>query len=54
MTIVEIQTRQTESAIDYLKKNMRKQDVIVFSGGGYIGDEYIEVYMPLKKILKTF
>lgn len=54
VTIVEIQTRQTESAIDYLKKNMRKQDVIVFSGGGYIGDEYIEVYMPLKKILKTF
>lgn len=54
VTIVEIQTGQTESAIDYLRKNIRKQDLIVLSGGGYIGDEYIEVYTPLKRILKEF
>jgi len=54
VTIVEIQTGQTESAIDYLKKNIRKQDLIILSGGGYIGDEYIEVYTPLKRIFKEF
>lgn len=54
ITIVEVQTGQTESAIDYLRKNIRKQDLIILSGGGYIGDEYIEVYTPLKRILKEF
>lgn len=54
VTLVEVQTGQTESAIDYLRKNIRKQDLIVLSGGGYIGDEYIEVYTPLKRILKEF
>lgn len=54
VAIVEIQTGQTESAIGYLRKNIRKQDLLIFSGGGYIGDEYIEVYTPLKRILKEF
>lgn len=52
--IVEIQTGQTESAIDYLRESIREQDLIALSGGGYIGDEYIEVYSPLKQILKEF
>ena len=54
ISIVEIQTRQTENAIDIVKKNIRKQDLIVLSGGGYIGDEYIEVYRPLLRIMKKF
>lgn len=54
VNIIEIKTSQTEAAILYLKKKIRKQDMIILSGGGYIGDEYIEVYSPLKKILKEF
>jgi pyruvyl transferase EpsI len=54
VNIVEIQTGQTEAALVYLKKNIRKQDLIILSGGGYIGDEYIEIYSPLKKILRVF
>lgn len=54
VNIVEIRTNQTESAILYLKKNIKENDIIILSGGGYIGDEYIEIYSPLKKILKYF
>lgn len=53
-TIVEITTSQTESAISWLKGKIRSDDLIVLSGGGYIGDEYIEIYKPLLRILKQF
>ena len=52
--IIEIKVAQTESAIVWLKKNIRKQDLIILSGGGYLGDEYIEVYLPLIRIIKLF
>lgn len=52
--IVEIKTSQTESAIDIIKERIQKKDIVVLSGGGYIGDEYIEVYKPLLRILKNF
>lgn len=52
--IVEILTRESESAIRQLKKKIRKQDLIILSGGGYLGDEYVEVYSPMCRLLKTF
>lgn len=54
VNIHEVSVSQTESAVDFLKKNVKGTDIIVLSGGGYIGDEYVEVYYPLKKILKNF
>lgn len=53
-SLIEILTRQSESAIRVLRKYIRKQDVIVLSGGGYLGDEYIEAYAPMCKLLKCF
>ena len=52
--IVEVQTGQTENAINVVKKNIRQQDIIILSGGGYIGDEYIEIYNPLLRMMKVF
>lgn len=52
--IIEIQTGQTENAINVVKKNIRQRDIIILSGGGYVGDEYIEVYKPLLRIIKKF
>lgn len=52
--IVDILVKDTESAIYFLKKNIRNQDIIILSGGGYIGDEYIEIYQPIKRMLKIF
>lgn len=54
VNIVDIPVKNTESAICFLKKNIRNQDIIILSGGGYIGDEYIEVYQPIKKMLRIF
>lgn len=53
-SLIEILVRQSESAIRVLRKYIRKQDVIVLSGGGYLGDEYIETYAPICNILKYF
>jgi len=51
----EIIVSDTVVGIKELKKiKDLKEFTIVLSGGGYIGDEYIEVYLPLKEILKTF
>lgn len=52
--IVEIKTSQVENAIIVVKKYIRENDIIILSGGGYIGDEYIEVYKPLLRLLKNF
>ena len=52
--IVEVPVSNTESAILILKNKIKENDLIVFSGGGYIGDEYIEVYLPIQRILKRF
>ncbi len=52
--IVPITVSQTESAISWLRENIQSSDIIILSGGGYIGDEYIEVYVPLLKIFKLF
>ena len=54
VNIVDILVKDTESAIYFLKKNIRNQDIIILSGGGYIGDEYIEIYQPIKRMLKIF
>lgn len=54
VNIYEITVSQVESAIDFLKDRIHKNDIIILSGGGYIGDEYIEIYHPLKRILKIF
>ncbi len=52
--IIEIPVRCTESAIDIIEKTITEDDIIILSGGGYVGDEYIEVYVPLLSILKKF
>jgi pyruvyl transferase EpsI len=52
--IVEITTDLVSSSIDELKKIIRSQDIIAFGAGGYLGDEYLEVYYPLKKLLRNF
>lgn len=54
VNIIEIVTSQAESAILKLRGRIRSKDLIVLSGGGYIGDEYIEVYRPLRRILQFF
>lgn len=54
VNIHEITVSQGESAIDFLKDRIHKNDIIILSGGGYIGDEYVEIYYPLKRILKIF
>lgn len=52
--IIEITTSQTESALLNLKKYLKPKDIIILSGGGYLGDEYIEAYSPLLKLMKMF
>ena len=52
--IREITVSQVESAIDCVKNQITERDIIVLSAGGYIGDEYIEVYCPLLKIFNIF
>lgn len=54
INIIEITTSQTESALLKLKKVIRSQDIIILSGGGYLGDEYIELYRPLLRLLKIY
>lgn len=52
--LVEVKVSETEDAIEKLKNRINSEDIIVFSGGGYLGDEYIEVYLPMMRILKIF
>lgn len=52
--IVEIKVSETEDAIGKLKKKIKESDLIIFSGGGYLGDEYVEVFSPLIRIMRLF
>lgn len=52
--IVEVLVSTTENAIFTLNSKIKENDIIIFSGGGYLGDEYIEAYLPMKQILKKF
>lgn len=54
ISIIEVKVSETEDAIDKLKDKMNPEDIIVFSGGGYLGDEYVEVYLPMMRMLKVF
>ena len=52
--IVPIHVNQTEDAINVLTPKLRSEDIIILSGGGYLGDEYVEIYLPLRRILQRF
>lgn len=52
--IIEATVSQCENAIDVIRKEAAMTDIIALSAGGYIGDEYIEVYKPLMRLLKIF
>lgn len=52
--IIDIYLEDTDIAKDVIKKIIRKNDIVAFNGGGYIGDEYLHAEKMIRKLLKVF
>lgn len=52
--MIDIYLEDTEIAINVIKKIIRRNDIIAFNGGGYVGDEYLHAEISTQNILRTF